>query len=35
MRTFNDLENRRQKLAQWLSQPCLFHLFFEPLRMAH
>ena len=34
-RTFNDLEFRKQKLAQLLSQPCFFNLFFEPLRMAH
>ncbi len=33
-RTFNDLQNRKQKLAQLLSQPCLLQLFFEPLRMA-
>jgi hypothetical protein len=34
-RTFNDLGNRKQKLAHLLSQPCIFRLFFEPLRMSH
>ncbi|HJQ39646.1 MAG TPA: hypothetical protein VKB93_21085 [Thermoanaerobaculia bacterium] len=33
-RTFNDLELRKQKLAQLLNQPCFLHLFFEPLRMS-
>lgn len=35
MHTFNDIARRQQALAQLLSQPCLFNIFFQPLNMAH
>ena len=36
MRSYHDLQDRKQKLQAILTSPCLIHgLFFQPLRMVH